>query len=116
MALKKAAVAATLRRGSPTLRQTALQARFAVGDGVRTLEGAPPHHTRLPAYARGRAGIIERLHGTHVFADSNAQGLGEAPQWLYTVSFAAGDLWGAAVPEPNSRISIDAWESYLAPL
>jgi nitrile hydratase subunit beta len=115
LALRKDAVAAVLKRGSPTLRESALEARFAAGDRVRTLATAPPHHTRLPAYARGKSGVIERLHGVHVFADSNAQGRGEAPQWLYTVSFAAKDLWGEAAPEPSSRISIDAWESYLAP-
>jgi len=33
-------------------------------------------HTRLPRYARGKFGIIERDHGVFVFPDSNAQGLG----------------------------------------
>ena len=44
-----------------------------------------PHgHTRLPRYARGRVGTVERVHGCHVFPDRNAHFEGEDPQWLYT--------------------------------
>lgn len=112
--LQAAGVDAALARGSPTERATAAPPRFAVGDRVRTRADAAPHHTRLPGYARGRVGTVERLHGAHVFADSNAQGLGEAPQWLYGVAFDACELFGADAP-PLLRVAIDAWESYLAP-
>lgn len=115
LALKKARVGAVLLRGSPTLRETASAPRFKVGAPVRTISSPADHHTRLPAYARGKLGMIERLHGAHVFADGNAHGLGEAPQWLYTVSFPARELWGESAAEPRSRISIDAFESYLEP-
>ena len=54
----------------------------------------PVGHTRLPRYARGRAGVVERVHGAHVLPDANAHGAGEQPQWLYTVRFAARELWG----------------------
>jgi nitrile hydratase subunit beta len=50
--------------------------------------------------------------GTHVFADSHAQGLGEDPQWLYTVVFEAAELWGGETT-PGHRVSLDAWEPYL---
>ena len=52
-------------------------------------------HTRLPRYVRGHVGTIERVIGFHVFPDSNAQGAGENPQWLYTVRFDGRELWGA---------------------
>jgi len=85
-----------------------------VGDEVRTIRKAARHHTRLPGYARGKIGRIERVHGVHVFADAHAQGLGEQPQWLYTVAFDGRELWGddAAV---GLTVSIDAWEPYLEP-
>ena len=113
--LRAADVAATLARGAPTLRPAAAPAKFTVGDWVRTRSGEVPHHTRLPGYVRGRRGRIERLRGTHVYADSNAQGLGEQPQWLYTVVFAGGELWGADASE-GLTVSVDAWESYLEPV
>ncbi len=112
--LAAADVPAVLARGAATARPCSVAPRFAVGDRVRTRADAPPHHTRLPAYARGRSGLIERLHGCHVFADSHAQGLGEQPQWLYSVAFAGSSLWGPAA-QPGLTVSIDAWDSYLLP-
>lgn len=112
--LRADAVAATLARGSPTQRAPRQPARFQAGDRVRTQAGAFAHHTRLPAYARGRCGVIERVHGCHVFADSHAQGLGEQPQWLYGVAFDAAELWGSD-GAPGQTVSIDAWDSYLDP-
>jgi nitrile hydratase len=111
--LRASDVAAVLGRGSPTQRHGGQKARFTVGDPVRTRAAPVDHHTRLPAYARGKRGTVARTHGMHIFADSNAQGLGEAPQHLYTVSFAAAQLWGNEAAEPGALISIDAWESYL---
>lgn len=112
--LAAADVPAALARGSSTLRPNTLPPRFAVGDRVRARAAAVPHHTRLPAYVSGRCGVVERLHGTHVFADSNAQGLGEQPQWLYSVAFSGHSLWGADAP-PGLTVSVDAWDSYLDP-
>lgn len=115
--LAAADVAATLARGSPTTRTDAPASpapRFAVGDWVRTRAEAPAHHQRIPAYARGRVGRIAHLHGSHVFAETNAQGLGEQPQPLYTVVFDARTLWGDEAA-PGHQISIDAWDSTLAP-
>jgi hypothetical protein len=81
---------------------------------VRTLAVEFDHHTRLPAYARGKRGRIAQVYGMHVFADSHAQGLGERPQWLYNVVFSARELWGDEGDE-RSTLSIDAWEQYLDP-
>jgi nitrile hydratase len=72
----------------------------------------PAGHTRLPRYVRGRTGRIEAVRGFHVFPDSNAHGQGEAPQWLYTVAFAARELWGEDA-DLGGSVSVDAWESYL---
>ena len=108
------AVPAVLARGSPTLRQVAEPARFVVGDAVRSSAAASPHHSRLPAYARGKAGRVLRVQGAHVFADAHAQGLGEAPQWLYAVAFDGAELWGADA-DPGQRVVLDIWQSNLAP-
>lgn len=107
-------VAAVLARGSNYQRPEASPARFAVGDAVRTRNEHPTGHTRLPRYARGKAGEIERVHGVFVLPDSNAHGRGESPQWLYTVRFDGRELWGEAA-DPTLTVSIDAWEGYLEP-
>ncbi len=107
-------VDATLARGSLTRRPSEELARFQVGDAVRLRAQAVPHHSRIPGYARGKTGRIERLHGAHVFAESNAQGLGEQPQWLYTVAFDGRTLWGDD-SACGLTVSIDAWDSTLEP-
>ena len=110
--LKGADVAAVLAKGSPTVRPVTASALFAAGDRVRMVPTPSSHHTRLPGYARGKQGIIERVHGVHVFADANSLGLGEQPQWLYTVVFDGSELWGEQ-GDDELRVSIDAWEPYL---
>ena len=108
-------VAAVIGKGSPASRSPVGRARYALNDKVRTVAAQPEHHTRLPAYARGKVGVVERVHGAHVFPDTNSQGLGESPQWLYTVAFDEKELWGAQEPLQHSTISVDAFEPYLEP-
>jgi nitrile hydratase subunit beta len=104
---------AAVKKGFPASRRAARPQRFSIGNRVRTAAVQPQHHTRLPAYARGKIGVIEQVHGAHVFPDSNARELGEAPQWLYTVAFDACELWGESARAPHSVISVDAFEPYL---
>jgi nitrile hydratase len=112
--LRAADVPAALAAGSPTERAAAAPARFTLGDRVRTRAARVDHHTRLPGYAQGKLGTVERVLGAHVFADSHAQGRGADPQWLYTVVFDAHELWGDAA-QAGAAVSIDAWEPYLEP-
>ncbi len=119
-ALRAENVSDLLGRGSPTTRDWQGSARFSVGDSVRAHRLAenrlvPGGHTRLPAYAAGACGRVLRHHGFHVFPDSNAHGLGEAPQPLYAVAFPAAELW--VNPEhPHDEVVLDLWESYLEPM
>lgn len=101
-------------RPSPPPPPTPITPRFAIGDPVMTRNVHPAGHTRLPRYARGKRGVVDRHHGTHVFPDTNAHGLGERPQPLYVVRFAADELWGESA-EPGGAVLLDLWESYLAP-
>jgi nitrile hydratase len=102
----------------PARRESEAPARFAPGDAVVAINHHPTGHTRLPRYARGRAGIVDRVHGVFVFADSNAHGQGERPQHVYSVRFAARDLWGPSAaagrggPSGHS-VYLDLWEAHL---
>ncbi|MDH3453010.1 MAG: nitrile hydratase subunit beta, partial [Gammaproteobacteria bacterium] len=87
---------------------------YVPGDAVHARRHGIPGHTRLPAYVRGHAGHIFRHHGAHVFPDANA--LGERRfEHLYTVEFAASELWGEA-QQPRHTVYLNLWESYLEPL
>jgi nitrile hydratase beta subunit len=104
-------VPAVVKRGAYG-RPALAPALFKAGDAVRTKNINPATHTRLPRYARGRRGTIERDHGCHVFPDSSARGAGDNQQWLYTVVFEARELWGDDA-DPTLTVSIDAFEPYL---
>ena len=93
-------------------RPATAPARFRIGDRVRARNIHPRTHTRLPRYVRGHVGVIERLHGCHVFPDAVVASGAEDPQWLYTVTFDGRVLWGPD-SEPGLRISVDAFEPYL---
>lgn len=89
------------------------EARFAPGDRVRTRAVDPDRHTRLPAYARGRTGRVLAVTGSWPLADDVAQRRAEPRvEPVYTVAFAAGDLWG----EGTHEVTLDLWQSYLEPL
>lgn len=81
---------------------------FRVGDQVRTVEAAVPHHTRLPSYARGCAGTVVGVEGMYPLADARAQGT-VVVQPVYTVRFSAFELFGAG----SHSVTLSMWEEYL---
>jgi nitrile hydratase beta subunit len=111
-ALTPTKAASLIAKGVPTSRDVAVSPRFRVGQRVRARTINPIGHTRLPRYVRGRAGVIDRDHGVFVFPDTNAHFLGEKPQHVYSVRFAARDVWGDQA-SPNDSLYIDLWDDYL---
>lgn len=85
---------------------------FTIGARVAARNINPIGATRLPRYARGKRGIVDRDHGVFVFPDANAARLGEKPQHLYSVRFSARELWGAQAA-PKDSVCLDLWEDYL---
>jgi nitrile hydratase subunit beta len=105
-------IADAVHAGRPTTRKIRQKPRFGAGDKIVARNLNPHGHTRLPRYARGKRGVIVAHHGAHVFPDTNAHGLGENPQHLYTVRITTRQLWGDKA-EANGSVLIDLWESYL---
>jgi nitrile hydratase len=104
----------TLRQGLTARAGQELPAPFRKGDRVVAKKLNPVGHTRLPRYARGRQGVIDRDHGVFVFADAHAMGLGPRPQHLYSVRFGAQELWGAEA-HPRDAVYLDLWDDHLDP-
>jgi nitrile hydratase beta subunit len=98
--------------GVPASRNSPLTPKFRVGQRVRARNLNPTGHTRLPRYARGKSGTIERDHGVFVFPDTNAHFLGENPQHVYSVRFAARDLWGDQAA-PRDAVYVNLWDDHL---
>ena len=82
---------------------------YDAGDWVRVMAGDPDHHTRVPRYVRGHAGVI--VAGS-TMAGPRRLGRGVDPprvQTCYVVRFPAADLWGSG----DHTVNVDLWESYL---
>ena len=101
-----------LNRGIPSNQDSAVRPLFRVGQRVRARNINPTGHTRLPRYARGKAGVIVRDHGVYAFPDTNAHFQGEKRQHVYSVRFTARELWGDAASQRDS-VHIDMWDDYL---
>ena len=95
-------------------RDVRVSPRFQAGQSVRARNINPTGHTRLPRYARGKVGTVYLDHGVYVFPDTNAHFLGEKPQHVYSVRFAARELWGQQAA-PNDSVYLDLWDDYLEP-
>jgi nitrile hydratase beta subunit len=111
-ALTPPGVLPVLAKGIVGARDVRAVPLFKVGQRVRARNINPVGHTRLPRYARGKIGTIERDHGVFVFPDTNADFQGEKPQHVYSVRFAARELWGQQA-SPRDIVYVDLWDDYL---
>ena len=111
-ALRPAAVLPLLAMGTVASRDAQVDPRFKTGQRVRARNMNPVGHTRLPRYVRGKSGTIDRDHGVFVFPDANARFLGEKPQHIYSVRFAARELWGDQAA-PGDAVYVDLCDDYL---
>ncbi|MFT6581730.1 MAG: nitrile hydratase [Alphaproteobacteria bacterium] len=91
---------------------TPVAAKFKVGDRILVRNIHPKGHTRIPRYARGKRGVIDRDHGVFIFPDTHAEFKGEKPQHLYSVCFPARELWGPDAAE-SDKVYLDMWDDYL---
>jgi nitrile hydratase len=101
-----------LDRRIESSHQPSIRPRFKTGQRVRARNMNPVGHTRLPRYARGKTGKIDRDHGVYNFPDTNAEGGGTKRQHVYSVRFAAREIWGEHASE-RDFVYLDLWDDYL---
>ena len=111
-ALTLATSARWLSRGIASSHDPKVRPSFKVRERVRARNINPTGHTRLPRYARGKIGVIVRDHGVYLFPDTNAHFQGEKRQHVYSVRFAARELWGEHA-SPRDSVHLDLWDDYL---
>jgi nitrile hydratase beta subunit len=117
-ALPAAAIRNIVTGGKPEVRDYSGNARFEPGQKVTAKNMNPAGHTRLARYVRGRRGEVISDNGKHLLPDDHARQPGTAAEpditmeRLYTVKFAATELWGQDA-NPRDSVCIDLWESYL---
>jgi nitrile hydratase subunit beta len=85
--------------------------RFLPGDAVRVRDDAIPGHVRMPAYIRGKTGVVVRETPAYPFPDAHAHGVEAEDEPTFDVRFNATDLWPNAVDE--AFVHVGVFQSYL---
>jgi nitrile hydratase beta subunit len=112
-----AAIDGLIAHGAPIAQEVPEPPRYAAGDRVRLrtipVEHPGEQHTRLPAYAQGKVGVVESRHIGQALPDLMVEKVEARPEHTYAVRLAATDLWPDG--DPTASVCVDAWESYLEP-
>ncbi len=89
----------------------AARERFSVGARVRVSLAQVPGHVRMPAYIRGKRGVVVGESPAYPFPDAHAHGVPGADEPTYDVRFDTAELW------PNSAdpafVHVSVFQSYL---
>ncbi|MCU1603369.1 MAG: Cobalt-containing nitrile hydratase subunit beta [Frankiales bacterium] len=80
---------------------------FRPGDPVRTSRQDPPHHYRVPRYARGALGVVVEHIGEHPLPYDRS-----VVEPVFTVRFPAEQLFGSGTHD----VTVDVWETHLEAL
>jgi nitrile hydratase len=87
--------------------------RYQVGQRVRIADRTPPVHHRVPAYVKGRVGVIERVCGLHGEPERFIRGDGKPLQRIYRVLIAQDALWPDYGGTAGDRLEIEIFEHWL---
>jgi hypothetical protein len=96
---------------APGRTNVAAREKFRLGDHVRVREDYVPGHVRMPAYIRGKTGVVVGESPAYPFPDAHAHGVEAQDEPTYDVQFRSEDLW------PNSSdaalVHAGVFQSYL---
>ena len=95
----------------PGRTNVAQRERFAPGDRVRVRDDFVPGHVRMPAYIRGKTGVVVGESPAYPFPDAHAHGVTAEDEPTYDVRFRAEDLWPSSA-EP-ALVHVGVFQSYL---
>ncbi len=90
--------------------------RFSIGQSVRIIDRWPDVHHRVPAYAKGQRGVIERICGRHGQPETFIRGDGAPRTRLYRVRIAQPELWPAYAGSARDTLDIEIFEHWLEEL
>jgi len=96
---------------APGRSNVAERPRLAIGDRVRVRPDHVPGHVRMPAYIRGKRGVVVGVSPAYPFPDAHAHGVPADDEPTYDVRFRSTELWPDAA-EP-ALVHVGVFESYL---
>jgi nitrile hydratase len=93
-----------------------MSARYGAGETVRIDARQTPAHHRVPSYAKGQVGVIERVCDAFGQPETLAEGEDGKPfKTLYRVRIAQGALWPDYAGPPQDKLEIEIFEHWLEP-
>ena len=96
---------------APGRSNAAARVRFAKGDRVRVKEDFVPGHIRMPAYIRGKTGVVVAESPAYPFPDAHAHGVHAEDEPTYDVAFRAEELWPRGAD--SALVHVGIFQSYL---
>ncbi len=84
---------------------------FAVGDEVRVKSDGVAGHVRMPAYIRGKRGVVVGVSPAYPFPDAHAHGVQAEDEPTYDVRFSSQELWRDAAD--RAWVHVGVFQSYL---
>ena len=90
-------------------------AKFRKGQRVRIADRTPPVHHRVPWYAKGHVGVIERVCGVHGMPENFIRGDGKPRQRIYRVTIPQTDLWQRYEGAQRDIVELEIFEHWLEP-
>ncbi|HEY2630240.1 MAG TPA: SH3-like domain-containing protein [Usitatibacter sp.] len=96
---------------APGRTNAASREAFARGDRVRVKEEFIPGHIRMPAYIRGKSGVVVGESPVYPFPDAHAHGIHAEDEPTYAVAFEAEELWPQGADA--ALVHVDVFQSYL---
>jgi nitrile hydratase subunit beta len=93
--------------------------RFQKGDEVRIRHQKTLSHSRIPEYAAGRIGVIERVLSDFVIPEDDAWGRlwkGGRHEVLYRVQLHQEDTWPGYQGSGDDTHELEIFEHWLEPV
>jgi len=100
------ALASAPGRGNAPTRE-----RFVAGDRVRVKGDHVAGHVRMPAYIRGRVGVVVAESPPYPFPDAHAHGVPAEDEPTYDVRFSTAELWPSSADA--AYVHVGVFQSYL---
>jgi nitrile hydratase len=96
---------------APGRSNAAVRERFQPGDRVRVRSDYVAGHVRMPAYIRGKRGVVVSESPSYPFPDAHAHGVPAQDEPTYDVRFDTAELWPGAADKASVYVGV--FQSYL---
>ena len=96
---------------APGRSNAATREHFRAGDRVRVKADHVPGHVRMPAYIRGRVGVVVAESPPYPFPDAHAHGVAADDEPTYDVRVSTAELWPSSAD--TAYVHVGVFQSYL---